>query len=94
MAESISPGDADKLVVRARTDAVALGRLYELCYERIFRFCVHRLFCKEIAEDVTSTVFLEVARRIRAFPGQTEQDFANWLYAIAANQTNAYIRKT
>ena len=94
MAESISPGDADKLVVRARTDAVALGRLYELCYERIFRFCVHRLFCKETAEDVTSTVFLEVARRIRVFAGQTLQDFANWLYAIAANQTNAYIRKT
>jgi RNA polymerase sigma-70 factor (ECF subfamily) len=71
-----------------------LGRLYELYYERIFRFCVHRLFDKEIAEDVTSTVFLEVARSIRTFKGRTVQDFQNWLYAIAANQANAYIRKT
>lgn len=77
----------------ARTQAEALGRLYELYYERIFRFCVHRLFDKEIAEDVTSGVFLEVARGIRRFAGRTEQDFGNWVYAIAANQANAYIRK-
>ena len=84
----------DNLIQQARTQAYALGQLYELYYERIFRFCVHRLFDKEIAEDVTSMVFLEVARRIRTFDGQDEQDFGNWLYAIAANQTNAYIRKT
>jgi len=75
-------------------DAEALGRLYELYYERIFRFCVHRLFSKETAEDVTSTVFLVVAGKIRTFTGRTEADFRNWLYAIAANQANAYIRKT
>jgi RNA polymerase sigma factor (sigma-70 family) len=84
----------DDLVQKARTQAEALSRLYEMYYERIFRFCVHRLFDKEIAEDVTSTVFLEVARSIRLFKGGTLQDFQNWLYAIAANQANAYIRKT
>ena len=83
----------DNIVHRARTEAYALGQLYELYYERIFRFCVHRLFDKEIAEDVTSTVFLEVARRIRTFAGRDEQDFGSWLYAIAINQTNSYIRK-
>jgi len=84
----------DNIVHRARTEANALGQLYELYYDRILRFSVHRLFNKEIAEDVTSTVFLEVARRIRTFAGQNEQDFGNWLYAIAINQTNSYIRKT
>jgi RNA polymerase sigma-70 factor (ECF subfamily) len=84
----------DDLVLKAHTQAEALSRLYEMYYERIFRFCVHRLFDKEIAEDVTSTVFLEVARSIRLFKGRTLQDFQNWLYAITANQTNACIRKT
>ena len=84
----------DDLVLRARTQADALGRLYELYYERIFRFCVHRLFNKEIAEDVTSAVFLQVARGIRSFKGRSEQGFRNWLYAIATNQANAHIRKT
>ena len=93
MVKIVKQTDSNDLVSRARTEADALGQLYELYYERIFRFCVHRLFNKEVAEDVTSTVFLEVARVIRAFKGRTEQDFRNWLYAIAANQANAYIRK-
>lgn len=93
MAKVVSQTDNSDLVLRARMEADALGELYELYYERIFRFCVHRLFSKEAAEDVTSTVFLEVARRIRAFEGRGEQDFRNWLYRIASNQANAYIRK-
>ncbi len=93
MAKLFERTENDDLVLRARTQAHALGRLYELYYERIFRFCVHRLFNKEIAEDVTSAVFLQVARGIRTFNGRSEQDFRNWLYAIAANQANAYIRK-
>ena len=84
----------DDLVFRARTKAEALGRLYEMHYERILGFCVYRLFNKEIAEDVTSGVFLEVARSIGSFRGRTVKDFQSWLYAIAANQVNAYIRKT
>lgn len=93
MAKLIRIEQEENLVIEARTKAQALGRLYELYYDRIFRFCVYRLFNKETAEDITSTVFLEVARRIRSFKGKTEQDFRNWLYAIAANQANAYIRK-
>jgi RNA polymerase sigma-70 factor (ECF subfamily) len=94
MAKHVELTEENDLVLRAKTQAEALGRLYETYYERIFRFCVHRLFNKEIAEDVTSTVFLQVARGIRSFKGRSEQDFRNWLYAIAANQANAYIRKS
>ncbi len=94
MAKVQKQTDSDDLVLRARTEAEALGQLYEMYYRRIFRFCVHRLFNKQIAEDVTSTVFLQVARRIHSFKGRTEDDFRNWLYALTANHTNAYIRKS
>lgn len=94
MAKSVERTDIDGLVQRAGVEVEALSQLYELYYERIFRFCVHRLFSKETAEDVTSTVFLKVAGGIRSFGGRTERDFRNWLYAIAANQANAYIRKS
>jgi len=94
MAKHETQAANDDLVVRATADAEALGRLYELYYEPIFRFCVHRLFDKQVAEDLTSTVFLEMARSIRDFQGRTETDFRNWIYAIAVNQTNAYVRKT
>jgi len=55
---------------------------------------VHRLFSRETAEDVTSEVFLNVARKIRSFKGSSEQEFCNWLYGIATNLTNACLRKT
>jgi RNA polymerase sigma-70 factor (ECF subfamily) len=87
-------GTHDDLVVLAKTQAGALGKLYELYYDRIFRFCVHRLFNRTTAEDVTSSVFLTVARTMRDFKGRTEQDFRSWIYTIAANQANAHIRKT
>ncbi len=94
MAKPVEQTGYDDLVVLAKTQAAAMGRLYELYYDRIFRFCVHRLFNRATAEDVTSTVFLTVARMMRGFKGQTEQDFRAWIYTIAANQANAYIRKT
>jgi RNA polymerase sigma-70 factor (ECF subfamily) len=84
----------DDLVVLAKTQAGALGELYELYYDRIFRFCAHRLFNRSTAEDVTSSVFLTVARMMREFKGCTERDFRCWIYTIAANQANAHIRKT
>jgi RNA polymerase sigma-70 factor (ECF subfamily) len=84
----------DELVVKSKTQPDALGQLYDLYYERIYRFCVHRLFSVEVAEDVTSRIFLGVAQSIGRFEGQTEQDFKRWLYAIAINYINAYIRKT
>jgi RNA polymerase sigma-70 factor (ECF subfamily) len=93
MAKPVEQTGYDDLVELAKTQAGALGRLYELYYDRIFRFCVHRLFNRTTAEDVTSTVFLTVARMMRGFKGRTEQDFRAWIYAIAANQANAYIRK-
>ncbi len=94
MAKPVEQTAYDDLVILAKSQAAALGRLYELYYDRIFRFCVHRLFNRSTAEDVTSSVFLTVARTMREFKGQTEQDFRSWVYTIAANQANAHIRKT
>ncbi|MBN1505796.1 MAG: sigma-70 family RNA polymerase sigma factor [Sedimentisphaerales bacterium] len=94
MAKPAEQTSYDDLVELAKSQADALGRLYELYYDRIFRFCVHRLFNRAASEDVTSAVFLTVARMMRGFKGRTEQDFRAWIYAIAANQANAHIRKT
>ena len=94
MAKTVERNNNDDLVLRARTDADALGELYDLYYKRIYRFCLYRVFERETAEDLTSTVFLQLARSISRFTGKTEQDFANWLYRIAANHINAYIRKS
>ena len=94
MAKIATRTNNDDLVLRARTDAEAMGRLYDLYYDQIFRFCLCRLFSREAAEDITSIVFLTVARSIAGLRGRTRVDFRNWLYRIAANHANSYIRKT
>lgn len=94
MAKTATRTNNDDLVRRARTDAEALGQLYDLHYDQIFRFCLCRLFSREAAEDMTSVVFLTVARGISSFKGRTRRDFRNWLYRIAVNHANSHIRKT
>lgn len=94
--ESATIGSAadgtDGLVTGAQTDRQALGLLYERYYERIHRYCLHRLFLREAAEDATSAVFLKVAERIQGFRGRTDAEFRAWLFAIATNEINSCIR--
>ena len=83
------------LIGRAKHDRQALAALYRRYYDRILRFCTYRLFDQAAAEDVTSEVFLSVARGIRSFAGNTETEFSKWiyLYTITNNQIITHIRK-
>ena len=82
-----------QLICDIFSDPEAFARLYHRHYDVVFRYCVHRLFEREAAEDVTSVVFLKVVENIDRFKG-TEQQFRNWLYKIATNAVNGYLRKT
>lgn len=85
---------SDELVLRARSDREAFGELYDRHYAGVLRYCIHRLFDRDMAEDMTSALFLEVAGRIATFTGRTEEDFANWLYCIATRQINAHLSRS
>ena len=82
----------DKLVTAAGKDRGALGRLYELYHDPIYRYCRHRLFTREAAEDVVSAVFLSVAEGISDFRGTTHGKFRCWLYSIATKKVAQYVR--
>ena len=84
----------DSLVVRARTDRAAFGQLFDEFYPGILRYCLRRLFDRAAAEDVTSEIFLRIAFKLPRFRGATHDDFRRWLYRIATNEINAYLRKT
>ena len=85
--------DEDWLITQARNDPAAFARLYRRHYDAIFRYCVHRLFERQTAEDVTSVVFLKAVENFGRFRGG-EQQFRNWLYKIATNAVNSHLRKT
>jgi len=81
-----------RLVAEARNDPAAFARLYRRHYDTVFRYCVHRLFERQAAEDVTSAVFLKVVENLGLFKG-TKQQFRNWLYKIATNTVNSHLRQ-
>ncbi len=79
-------------IAEARTDPAAFAQLYRRHYDAVFRYCVHRLFERQTAEDVTSAVFLKTIENFGRFKG-TERQFRNWLYKIATNAVNEHLRK-
>ena len=81
------------LVARARHDRHAFGQLYRRHYDGVFRYCVHRLFDRHAAEDMTSTVFLKAVAGLDRFAGD-EQAFGYWVYRIATNAINDHLRKS
>ena len=81
------------LVSQVPIDRDSLGKLYDFFYPKIFRYCVYRLYNREVAEDTTSEVFLQVARNIHNFKDNKAAGFQSWIYAITNNEINAYIRK-
>jgi RNA polymerase sigma-70 factor, ECF subfamily len=92
--DSVAKELDDGVVLRARTDREALGQLYDAYYPRVFRYCFRRLFVRAVAEDVTSEVFLHVASNIGQFQGASEEDFCRWVFRIATNEVNAWLRQT
>jgi RNA polymerase sigma-70 factor (ECF subfamily) len=90
-----SPIDENLDLVRlARTNREAFGELCDCYYPQIFRYCRRRLFRWDDAEEVVADVFLNVARSMRDFTGETHADFVRWVYSIAVNQVNAFLRKS
>jgi len=75
------------------SNQAALATLFDGYYDRIYAYCVHRLFCRTVAEDVTSRIFLAVAKGFGAVSGQESESHVRWLYGIATNQCNSYIRQ-
>jgi len=82
-----------QLVAETRNNPAAFVQLYRRHYDAVFRYCAHRLFERQTAEDVTSQVFLKVVESFSRFKGD-EQQFRNWLYKIATNAVNDHLRRT
>lgn len=82
-----------QLIADAHRDPAVFVQLYRRHYDAVFRYCVHRLFQRQTAEDLTSDVFLKAVENFSSFKGN-ERQFRNWLYKIATNAVNSYFRKT
>lgn len=71
------------LVALASGDTKALGGIYEMYGERIFRYTYRMLGNRSDAEDATAETFLRVLRRSSEL--RADGAFRTWLFRIARN---------
>lgn len=77
----------------AQKDPAKFGILYEKYHHDIFIFIYKRVDHKEIANDLTSSVFLKALKSLHSFQHRGVP-FSAWLYRIASNETNLFFRTT
>lgn len=73
----------DRAVAR---DLTALSQLYEIYYDRVYRYILARLRNVTEAEDLAGETFLRMVERIDSFSRRPSGGgFAGWLFKIAHN---------
>ncbi len=74
------------LVARAtQRDREAFAQLYNLYFDRIYRFVRLKVNNQADAEDLTSRVFLNAWRSIDRFSPKHDSSFVAWLFRLAHN---------
>ncbi|GAB4286629.1 MAG: RNA polymerase sigma factor [Candidatus Dojkabacteria bacterium] len=81
-----------KLVEKAKEDLRSFSELYRAYVEKIYRYCYYRVGSNEVAEDITSQVFLSAVKNIKKFD-TSKGKFSSWLYTNAHNKIIDYFRK-
>ena len=83
-----------RLVERARDgDTAAFARLYDLYVDDVYRYLLHRVGDRGLAEDLTSETFLRALRRIDRFRWQG-RDVGAWFTTIARNLAVDHFRSS
>jgi RNA polymerase sigma-70 factor, ECF subfamily len=68
----------------------AFTELYDLFFEKIYRFTYFRVGHKEVAEDLSEDVFIKAFKNLGTL--KKTQSFESWLYQIARNKIIDYYR--
>jgi RNA polymerase sigma-70 factor (ECF subfamily) len=88
----LNRSEADIIRDAQQGDNTAITELYEQHYLGVYRFLYYRVNNQQVAEDLTSDVFV---RMIDSLPKYEKQDasFRAWLFQIARNLSIDYYRK-
>ncbi|MFO7774057.1 MAG: RNA polymerase sigma factor [Dehalococcoidia bacterium] len=85
-------GEEKDLIKRAQRDPDAFAELYDHYYPKIFGYVLRRTANLEMAQDITSETFFQTLRKLWQFRWRNIS-FSSWLYKIASNEVNQYLRK-
>lgn len=80
------------IIDEAKEDPRKFEPLYHRYYEKIFAFIINRTGDYDVANDLTSQVFLKAILKIKKYENMGFP-FHSWLYKIALNECNYHFRK-
>jgi RNA polymerase sigma-70 factor, ECF subfamily len=86
----ISSGDDRSLAEQALETPDAFGHLYERYLDRIYVYCQRRVSSRQVAEDLTATIFERAFSRLDSYRGGS---FRAWLFRIAHNAVTDHYRR-
>jgi len=93
LGSQIDSMDEDRMMVAAaRSDREAAGRLFEKYYSKILGYIYHCTFNSDVAEDLTSNVFLAAFRHLKRYQWR-QISFGAWLFRIATNEVRMHWRR-
>lgn len=73
-------------------DETVIAALYQHYHQGVFQFLYYRVGDRQIAEDLTSEVFLRMLRFIGGFEPPSAK-FGSWLFEIARNLATDHYRR-
>ena len=76
----------DELIAACQSgDMQAFGELYDAYVRKLYDFVYYKTSRKEVAEDLTSVVFMKALKNIDKYQKTDTGSFGGWLYSIARN---------
>jgi len=80
-----------ELVVRATTKPEAFSAIYDHYFPRVYNYAFYRVKDAGAADDITTQVFERTLGKLESYHSE-RAPFAAWLFAIARNTVNQYLR--
>ncbi len=84
----------EEYIVQQAVDGnqAAFTQLYDIYFDRIYRYIYVRLRRQDEAQDLTQEVFIKALKAIESYK-VGKAPFASWLFRIAHNQVIDHVRK-
>ncbi len=84
--------DEKEVILQAKNDFKAFDYIYEKYMPMIFNYVMYRVYNREVAEDIVSTVFFKAMKNLALFKWR-KIPFSAWLYRIAFNEICNHAKK-
>ena len=90
--QTMTQDDIPALVIAARNDPAAFGRLYDRYVQSIYRYIYSHVGNAHEAEDITSQTFMAAYESLARY--RERGQFSAWLFRIAQSKMNDHFRRT